>query len=168
MRLLKLDKFLILFFILCCYQSRSQEVINTVGIQKSGAGLYKVQYKLNSSADYDVDGVVLKIFRRRNGKIEEIFSKKMVSQSLKRQGLVYDYNWKPENGAIKTGDELQAKIVVSYKVSVAKQKTNQPNKTPYADAGNSLEAELPLGKPIALNGSKSHDDDGKIVSSQWR
>ena len=169
MQRLKLDSVLILIFILCCFQSRSQDVINTVAIEKINAGLFKIQYKLNSTTDYDIDKVVLKILRRRGGGIEEIFSRDITSGNTRIPNQqVYNYNWKPENGLIKTGDELQAKIVLTYKASLAKQKTKLPNKAPHADAGGFLEVELPVHKPIILNGSKSHDEDGKIVSAQWK
>jgi hypothetical protein len=81
---------------------------------------------------------------------------------------MYNYRWKPANGLIQTGDELQAKIILSYKPSVAKQKLKTPNKAPYADAGNSVEVELPVTKSILLNGGKSHDEDGKIVFVEWK
>jgi hypothetical protein len=168
MQPLKSGKFFILFLVLCCFQSRAQEVINTVGIQKVNASLYKVQYKLNSTTDYDVETVVLKIFRRRGGKVEELFSRNIISESSRLQNSVFSYNWKPASGDVKSGDELQAKIVLSYKPSLAKQKSKQPNKSPYADAGNSLEVELPVNKLIVLNGGKSNDEDGKIVSAQWK
>jgi len=157
-----------IILVMSCLQSRSQQVINAVTMEKLSSGSFRIQYKLNSPIDYDIEKTVLKIFRRREGKIEEIFSKDITSENSKPQGLqVYNYTWKPANGAVKTGDELQAKIELSYKPSLAKQK-ELPNKTPYADAGNSLEVELPITEPIALNGSKSRDEDGTIVSSEWK
>jgi len=167
MRQLRSGNILVLLFMLSCFQSWSQEVINSVTIEKINTDLFKVQYKLNASTDYDVSNVVLKIFRKRGGTVEEIFSKNISSEASTIQNpRVYTYDWRPDKELIKAGDELQAKIVLSLKPSLAKQKTK--NKAPFADAGNSTEVELPISKPIALNGSKSYDEDGKIVSVQWK
>lgn len=138
-------------------------------MKKINSELFKVQYKLNSTSDYEVKNIVLKIFRRREGRIEEIFSKEITPEtSGLKEMQVYQYNWKPGKGLIKEGDELQAKIVLSYLPSIAKQNPKIPNKTPHADAGDFLDIQLPLTKPVVLDGSKSHDDDGKIVTSQWK
>ncbi len=159
-----------MFFLLmtCCLQSRSQEVIHSVSIQKMNNNSFEIKYQLNPSHELDVAGTVLKVFRRRDGKVEEVFSKNIADQILPtRSRTIYNYNWKPEDGLVKTGDELQAKIVLSLKPSLAKQKTKGLNKTPYANAGDFRELTLPF-QSIALNGSKSHDEDGKIVSVQWK
>lgn len=169
MRLLKSDSFLVLFFMMCSFQSLSQKAITFVVIKKISNSLYKVQYQLHPTADYDVEKIVLKIWRRREGKTEEIFSKDITSTNPKPQGRqVNSYSWMPAKEVVKTGDELQAKIVLLYQTSLAKQKLRLSNKTPHADAGNFLEAVLPVKKPIELNGSKSHDEDGKIVSVLWK
>lgn len=169
MRLLKSDSFLVLFFMMCSFQSLSQKAITSVVIKKISNSLYKVQYQLHPTTDYDVEKIVLKIWRRREGETEEIFSKDITSTNPKLQGRqVNSYSWMPAKGVVKTGDELQAKIVLLYQTSLAKQKAKLPNKIPYADAGNFLDAVLPVKKPIELNGSKSHDEDGKIVSVLWK
>lgn len=168
MRLLKSGSFFVIFWI-ACFQSWSQQVINNVNLQKISPELFKVQYKLNNSSDYEMQNVVLKIFRRREGTVEEIFSRDITPEtSGLKQIQAYQYSWKPAKGFIKEGDELQAKIILSYRSSIAKQNPKILNKTPHADAGDFLDMQLPLAKPVVLNGSKSHDDDGKIVAVQWK
>jgi hypothetical protein len=168
MRLLKSGSFFVIFLIVC-FQGWSQQVINNVNLQKISPELFKVLYKLNNSPDYEMKNVVLKILRRRDGTVEEIFSKDVTPDtSGLKQVQTYQYNWKPATGFIKEGDELQAKIVLSYRSSIAKQDPKVLNKTPHADAGDFLDLQLPLTRPVVLNGSKSHDDDGKIVAVQWK
>lgn len=151
---------------LCCFQSWSQNVVNAVVIQKINNSLFKVNYQMNRHTDYSIEETTLKIFRRRNGIVKEIFSKNIPAQNLRsRQQVFY---WKPVSGILKTGDELQAKIVLSLQSNLAKQKPKSFNKIPVADAGNTIEVALPVAKSISLNGSKSHDDDGKLISFQWK
>jgi len=114
-----------------------------------------------------VAAVVLKIYRKRAGSIEEIVSRD-ITNVISKSGSIYSFNWKPGSIEVKAGDELQAKIRLSYKPSLARQKIKTQNKTPYADAGNTVELELPITKPIVLNGTRSRDEDGKIVSVQWK
>lgn len=166
MRQLKSGSFFLLFFIMCCFQSRSQEVINAVSIHKINNSLFKVQYRLHPTTDYSIEGTILKIFRRRNGKVEEIFAKKIVARSLRNDQKIF--YWKPTAGLLKTGDELQARIALSMQPSIAKQKGKTLNKPPYTDAGQPIEVQLPVTKSIILNGSKSHDLDGRLTSVQWK
>ena len=151
---------------MCCFQSWSQNVVNAVTIQKLNNHLFKVQYKLNRNTDYSIEETTLKIFRRRDGMVKEIFTKNISSHNSPNGWQVF--YWKPTKALLKTGDELQAKLVLSLQSSLAKQKTKSLNKTPVADAGNTIEVELPVTKSITLNGSKSHDDDGRLISFQWK
>jgi hypothetical protein len=164
MRRLKSGNLLVLLFMMLCIQAKSQQVINNVTIQKAGNDLYRIQYSLNATSDFDIEKIVLKIYRKRNGNIQEIFSLPMATPVSKNQDQPYSFDWKATNGLMQTGDDLQAKIVLSLKASQAKQKLNR---IPVADAGNSTEIELPLAKPVVLNGSKSHDEDGKLVFIGW-
>jgi len=169
MRLLRSDSILFLFFMIGSFQSSSQEVLKDVTIQKISNNLFNIQYQLNPSSDYEMKGTILKIFRRREGKVEEIFSKEITGAFSKQKDQpVYSYHWKPVSGAVRPGDELQAKIVLSLSPSLARQKAKHPNKLPFADAGNSLEVALPVDRWIPLNGGKSYDEDGKIVSVEWK
>jgi hypothetical protein len=169
MRLLRFDSVLIvLIILLSCFQSQAQEVLQDVTIEKTNSSSFKIQYKLKAASDYDMEATTLKIFRRRDGKVEEIFSKEITGELSKLQGQVYHYQWKPASGIVKAGDELQAKIVLSLRPSVAIQKANSSNKLPHADAGNSVDVQLPVDRWVPLNGSKSYDEDGKIVSVEWK
>lgn len=151
---------------MCCFQSWSQSVIHRVTIEKLNNHLFKVQYRLNRNTDYSIEETTLKIFRRRDGSVKEVLSKNILLQNLRNGQQVF--YWKPVNGLLKTGDELQAKVVLSLQSSLAKKKTKSSNKIPVADAGNTIEVELPFAKSITLNGSKSHDDDGRLISFQWK
>jgi hypothetical protein len=164
MRRLKSGNLLVLLFMMLCIQAKSQQVINNVTIQKAGNDLYRIQYSLNATSDFDIEKIVLKIYRKRNGNIQEIFSLPMATPVSKNQDQPYSFDWKATNGLVQTGDDLQAKIVLSLKASQAKQRLNR---IPVADAGNSTEIELPLAQPVVLNGSKSHDEDGKLVFIGW-
>jgi hypothetical protein len=165
MRLLKSGNLLVLFFMMLCLQAKSQEVINNVTMQKAGNNLYRIQYSLNATPDFNIEKIVLKIYRRRNGNIQEIFSLPMAMPVTQNQGQPYSFDWKATNELVQAGDDLQAKIVLSLKASQAKQ---QVNRIPVADAGNFTELELPMTTPITLNGSKSHDEDGKLVFIEWK
>lgn len=165
MRQLRSGSITILFLMICCI-SNSQEVIHSVSLKKINQSLYRVTFTLNPS-DYDVKTIRLKISRRRQAHVQEIFSSDIGSQFSDNQ-KTYTYNWKPENGLIKSGDELQATIRIGFKPSLAHQKTITTNKAPIADAGEFLKLRLPVTQPIVLNGSKSHDEDGKIVSGNWK
>lgn len=166
MRRLRSGSGIILCLMICCVV-KSQEVINSVSLKKINQDLYRVTFKLNPSA-YEAGKISLKILRRREGTVEEIVASDITSDVYAGQQKTYYYNWKPEKGLIRNGDELQAKINISFQPSVAKQKTNSINKTPLADAGEFLKIQLPVTGPVLLNGSKSHDEDGRIVSSDWK
>jgi hypothetical protein len=146
-----------------CIHARSQQVIDNVTIQKAGDDLYRIQYSLNSTPDFDIEKIVLKIFRRRNGNIQEIFSLPLSIPKSRDQSNSFD--WKASNGLVQAGDDLQAKIILSMKASQARQRLNR---IPVADAGSFAQLELPVKNPITLNGSKSHDEDGKLVSIEWK
>jgi hypothetical protein len=166
MRQLKSGSLLILFLITLCEQIRSQQVINNVTIEKKSDKLYRVQYSFNQTPDFDIEKAVLKIYRRRNGNIEEIFSLPMsISTSNGQYKPLYSFDWTASNGIIQNGDELQAKVILSLKASAARQRLNR---IPIADAGNFMQMELPINKPVILNGSKSKDEDGRITSIEWK
>jgi hypothetical protein len=121
---------------------------------------------LNPTSDFDVEKIVLKIYRRRNGTVQEIFSLPMATFTSNGQDQKsYSFDWKASNGIVQAGDDLQAKIVLSLKASVARQRLNR---IPFADAGNFIQVELPVTKPITLDGGKSHDEDGRIVFVEWK
>ena len=166
MRLLKLNSFLILLLVTCCLQSRSQQVINDVSIERKSGNLYRIQYSLNQTPDFTLEKAVLKIYRRRNGNIAEIFSVPVTVQPLNAQNQQpYNFDWTASNGLVQQGDDLQAKIILTLKTSFARQKLNR---IPVASAGEFMQTELPITKPVELNGSKSRDEDGKIVSVEWK
>lgn len=100
--------------------------------------------------------------------MDEVFAAEITSEVSVGPQKTYYYNWKPEQAVIENGDELQAKVSIAFQPSVATQKTNTVNKTPIADAGEFLKLQLPVTQPIVLNGSKSHDEDGRIVSNDWK
>lgn len=148
-----------------CIHARSQQVIDNVTIQKAGDNLCRIQYNLNSTADFDIEKVVLKIYRRRNGDIQEIFSLPMATPVSKNHEEPYSFDWKASNGIVQVGDDLQAKIILSLKASQAKQRLNR---LPIADAGAFAQVELPVKSPIILDGSKSRDEDGRLISVEWK
>jgi len=167
MWLLKLNSLLILSLVICCLQSTAQQqVINDVTIEKKSNSLYRIQYSLNQTADFTIEKAMLKIYRRRNGNIAEIFSLPItITASTGQDQQPYTFDWTASNGLIQQGDDLQAKIILTLKTSLAKQKLNR---IPLANAGDFLQAELPVTKPVQLNGSKSRDEDGKLVSVEWK
>lgn len=165
MQQLKSGSVIFLLLMICCI-SKSQEVIHSVSLKKINRSLYRVTFTLNPS-DYEAGTINLKILRRREGNVDEIFSSD-ISSSVSAVQKTYTYNWKPVSGVVKNGDELQATISIAFKPSIAKQKNNTINKTPIADAGEFLKLQLPITNPIVLDGSKSHDEDGKIVSGNWK
>ena len=166
MRLLKLNSVLILLLVTFSIQGKSQQVINDVTIEKKGSSLYRIQYSLNQTTDFILEKAFLKIYRRRNGNVEEIFSVPVTIPPLNAQNQQpHNFDWTASNGLIKPGDDLQAKIILTLKTSLARQKLNR---IPVASAGEFIQAELPVTKPVELNGSKSRDDDGKIVDIEWK
>jgi hypothetical protein len=152
MRQLKSGKIIVLLFMMLCINARSQQVIDNVSIQKAGNDLYRIQYSLSTTPDFDIEKIVLKIYRRRNGNIQEIFSLPLATLISPDQRGSFD--WKASNGLVQAGDDLQAKIILSLKASQVRQRLNR---IPVADAGSFAQLELPVTKPILLNGSKSHD-----------
>ncbi|HET7640593.1 MAG TPA: hypothetical protein VFK47_17920, partial [Ktedonobacteraceae bacterium] len=60
----------------------SQQVINNVTIEKKRGNVYQIQYSLAQSSDFDIEHAFLKIYRRRNGTVDEIFSLPLSSQTL--------------------------------------------------------------------------------------
>jgi len=166
MRLLKLNSVFILLLVTFSMQSKSQQVINDVTIEKKGSSLYRIQYSLNQTADFTLEKAILKIYRRRNGNVAEIFSVPVTIPPLNAQNhQPYNFDWTASSGLIQQGDDLQAKIILTLKTSLARQKLNR---IPIANAGEFMQAELPVTKPVELNGSKSRDDDGKIVDIEWK
>ena len=168
MGLLRLNKLILLCLVLMSYQVAAQEVIDNVSIEKTGNSLYRIKYSLTAKEELQIQSVILKIYRRRNQQVEEIFSATITPTvaSLKGKKL-YSYNWMTGTETVKTGDELQAKIQLVYQppAIVRSTKTNIP---PRADAGEFLTIETPVTKAILLNGRKSVDDDGRIRSYQWK
>lgn len=163
MRLLKLGSVIIVLLVVS-QAALSQQVINNVTIEKKRGNLYQVQYTLVPTSDFDIEQAVLKIYRRRNETVDEIFSLPLSSQVLSTPGA-HNFDWTASNGMVQKGDDLQAKIIVTLKASAARQRMNR---IPVADAGSFMQMELPITKPIELNGTKSRDQDGRLVSVEWK
>jgi hypothetical protein len=163
---LKSGSLLILLLAIFCMQVKSQQVLNNVSIEKKSAAQYKIQYSFNNNlSDFDIEKAVLKIYRKRNGDIQEIFSLPVAAPTSNAESQKqYSFSWTASNGIIQKGDEVQAKIVLSLKASMAKQRLNR---IPIADAGSFMQLQLPISKPVELNGSKSRDMDGKLVFIEW-
>ncbi len=167
-RLNKMRLFLFLLLIIGV-AGNAQDAISSVKLQKINAQLFRIQYQLTAAGDYSAATVLLKIYRRRSGLVEEIFSGPVTPTKLQANKM-YSFNWQTSATSVKDGDELQAKIIVSYnKTAAAKpvsgSKNNQP---PKAHAGEFVEIQLPVQSPLQLDGSKSTDNDGKIVSVNWK
>jgi hypothetical protein len=166
MQLLKSGSILILLVILFAGQIVAQQVISNVTIAKKGANLYRVEYVFKPTSSFDIEKAVLKIYRRRNGDVKEIFTLPVnVPTSNEQSQRQYSFDWTASNGIVQNGDDLQAKIILTLKTSVARQKLNR---IPIADAGSFMQMQLPVAKPIELNGSKSRDEDGKIIAIEWK
>ena len=167
MQLSKLNSILVLIFLACGVQSKAQQqVINDVTIEKKSSSLYRIQYSLNQTTDFTLEKALLKIYRRRNGNVAEIFSVPItIPPATAQNQQLHTFDWTASNGLIQQGDDLQAKIILTLKTSLARQKLNR---IPVANAGEFIQAELPVTKPVQLNGSKSRDDDGKLVSVEWK
>jgi hypothetical protein len=164
---LKSGSVLIMFLVIFCVPGKSQQVLNSVTIQKKSAAQYRIHYSfINNLSDFDIEKAILKIYRRRNGNIEEIFSLPVAApaSSAENQGQ-FSFDWTASNGIIQKGDEVQAKIILSLKASMAKQRLNR---IPVADAGDFIKLQLPITKPVELNGSKSRDADGKLIFIEWK
>src|SRR5690349_15393120 len=149
MQLLKSGSTLILLLMLFTKQSQSQQVISDVTIEKKGTNLYRIQYAFKPTSNFDIEKAVLKIYRRRNGDVKEIFSLPVNVPNPNEQGQrQYSFDWTAANGIVQNGDDLQAKIVLTLKTSVARQRLNR---IPIADAGGFMQMELPVTKPVELN-----------------
>ncbi|MFL5774074.1 MAG: PKD domain-containing protein [Flavisolibacter sp.] len=155
----------LVFFITAA--ANAQDAIRQVQIEKVSSTQFRVKYQLNTSDDLDFNMVLLKIFRRRSGNVEEILSEEITPWSFNQPGGSYIYNWTTDPGTVITGDELQAKITLRFQ-GIAKSKSSKNNKLPIAHAGNFMEIHLPVNAPLMLNGSSSADADGKIVSYNWK
>src|SRR5436190_12614108 len=119
MRLLKLNSVLILLLLACSMHSNSQQVINDVAIEKRGTNLFRIQYSLNQTADFTLEKAVLKIYRRRNGNVQEIFSVPITVPPLSAENQQYhNFDWTASNGLVQQGDDLQAKIILTLKTSL--------------------------------------------------
>jgi hypothetical protein len=166
MQQLKSGSIVLLLLVAFCQAVQSQQVINGVSIEKKSGNTYQIQYSLKQTSDFDIEKAILKIYRRRNGAIEEIFSLPVsVSNPNGQVQQSHSFDWTASSGLVQKGDDLQAKIILTLKASVAKQRLNR---IPVADAGSFTQMELPITKPIELNGSKSRDGDGRIVSVEWK
>jgi len=173
MPLFKLNKALLVGLLLLVKLTniKAQEVINAVRIEKINASLFKVQYTINPNDNYKYNTVTLKIYRKRNDAVEEIFLEPITPENFNPQIIqTYSYDWQPAAKTVQAGDELQAKIAVSYsKPSVVKPiETPKPNVPPKADAGADVEVQLPLTNRIVLDGIRSYDVDGRIVDINWQ
>ncbi|HJW17994.1 MAG TPA: hypothetical protein VJ499_12770, partial [Flavisolibacter sp.] len=174
MQLLKLNKALLLCLVFLLWLSaiKAQEVVNNVSIEKENVSLFTVRYKLNRNDDsLRYQSIQLKIYRKRNEEIDEVFSKTIVTDSAGIQAeKTYSYSWKPATGTVKNGDELQAKVVVNYEKPLAKVEVPPLplNVPPKADAGGDISIQLPLNLVVILDGIRSYDEDGKIIAVQWR
>ena len=172
MALFKLNRKIVVCFLLLLMKyinSNAQQIINNVDLEKIDATSFKVKFKLNSITDYRFNTVTLKIFRQRNGDVEEVFSKDINSGPLIKANQTYSYSWYTDRQTIKDGDELQAKIIIAYnKPAVAKTIEQPLNKAPKADAGGNLTVQLPLNLVVILDGMRSNDADGRIIAISWR
>ncbi|MGZ3844485.1 MAG: PKD domain-containing protein [Flavisolibacter sp.] len=155
---------IILVSLLVLQAALSQQVINNVTIEKKRGNVYQIQYSLAKTSDFDVEHAVLKIYRRRNGTVEEIFSLPLSSQAISASAP-HSLDWTASNGMVQKGDDLQARIILTLNASAERQRMNR---IPVADAGSFLQMEVPITKPVELNGTKSHDMDGRIVSVEWK
>ena len=159
---------LIFLLMLLAFQGRSQEVVKDIRIQKVSSVLYKVQYQLSASKDFAFHSAELKIFRKRENKVEEIFSVPVDPKEFRSGNKTYTYYWKTGAATIREGDELQARIFLSYTKGIIANSGKNTNRPPTANAGTSMEVQLPLSVPVMLNGTKSFDSDGKIRRAQWK
>ncbi|MGZ3837782.1 MAG: PKD domain-containing protein [Flavisolibacter sp.] len=168
----KSNKAFFFFFILFWGKyglAQTEEVIHTVGLEKVKQGWYRVRYQLSNNKDYNFHEVMLKIYRKRNGVPQEVFSKDMTPASREiKPDQTYSYDWKADPGTLLNGDALQAKIVLSYqKPAVAKAVELPANLPPKADGGGNLVVQLPLNLVVILDAMRSYDQDGRIVSVNW-
>ncbi|MGN6401078.1 MAG: PKD domain-containing protein [Flavisolibacter sp.] len=171
MVLFKLNKKIVVCFLLLLMiriHSNAQQIINNVDLEKMDATSFKVKFRLNSITDYRFNTVTLKIFRRRNGNVDEVFSKDINSGPLIKANQTYSYSWYTNRQTVKDGDELQAKIIIAYNKPAVTKAEPPANKSPKADAGGNLTVQLPLNLVVILDGVKSYDADGRIIAINWR
>src|SRR4051812_35896518 len=100
---------------LLAVQARSQEKVKDIRIQKINSVLYKVQYQLSTSRESTFNSAELKIFRKRDNQVQEIFSVPVDPKDFRPGNKLYTYYWKTGAATIREGDELQARIIVTYK-----------------------------------------------------
>jgi hypothetical protein len=168
----KLNKALLIMLV--CFaglQSVAQEVLNDVKLEKINTAQYRIRYKLNEAKDYELNVVTVKVYRRRDGQVEEIFTEAVnVPQMSLGKSQTYTYNWKPGAALIKEGDALQARVEVTYNnpLLAKKEQKSLPNTLPTANAGAFMDVQLPVTSPIVLNATKSFDSDGKIAAVNWK
>jgi hypothetical protein len=161
---------LLLSFLLFLFSTlKAQDVLQEVKMEKLNALSYRVRYKLGESDKLSSASVILKIYRRREGEVTEIFSKTITPPGL-RAGVNYSYSWQAGSQQVKNGDELQAKILLSYLPVVQTPVRSIPyiNIPPKANSGPFQEVFLPATAGIWLDGSHSVDSDGRITSYHWR
>jgi len=141
--------------------SAAQEVVRTVSLQRVNSQLYRVRFSVQPGGNR-VQSVDLRIFRRRAGVEEAIFS-----QALSITATTYD--WRPERGAVQPGDELQARIAVTYaKGSMARTEKPPGDRPPVAHAGAFIDIRLPLKAPLLLDGRQSSDPEGALAGGSWK
>jgi hypothetical protein len=143
----------------------AQESINFVRIEKVSATVYKVVYKLNGVKASDYSDITLKIYRRRDGAVQEVFSEPIMPDQVV-PNRTYSYTWRTDNKVVQDGDQLQAKIVVAYNKVV--EPPPVPNAAPIANAGGNLHLQLPVSLVVIVDGSASKDPDGRIVAINWK
>ncbi len=173
MQLFKLNKTgfaLVLVMLLHCVNANAQQVLQEVALEKISDSFFKVLYTIKPVSNTSFETVTLKIYRRRSGRVAEVFSKVINSGSIINPGENYSYNWQPNTSVVKSGDQLQARILVTYKKEL---KATPPpitkiNTPPNVDAGDDMEIQLPYNNNITLSGMKSFDEDGRIVYINWQ
>ena len=102
MQLSKLNSILVLIFLACGVQSKAQQqVINDVTIEKKSSSLYRIQYSLNQTTDFTLEKALLKIYRRRNGNVAEIFSVPItIPPATAQNQQLHTFDWTASNGLI--------------------------------------------------------------------
>src|SRR5690242_6472206 len=138
MALLKSGSLLAIIFLVFCMQGQSQQVINDVTLQKKNGNHYRIQYSFNQTADFNIEQAILKIYRKRNDNIQEIFSLPIAIPNLSAPSQQSYLDWTAPTGIVQAGDDLQAKIVLTLKPSLARQRMNR---LPIADAGSFIQLE---------------------------
>jgi hypothetical protein len=155
--------------LLLFFQSSAQELIRDVRLEKTGANLFRVHYQLNPENALSFNTAVLKIYRKRSGKIDEVFSGYALPRNFQpREDNAYTYDWKADAGTVREGDELQAKIIISYRNTDVTEKGQAITPSLQADAGPFMEVQLPAKDPVMLDGTRSYKNGSKIVSFAWK